>query len=108
MYLCLTIEKLLKPNIMIIYQVHKNLYTLKPNVVRKTDTYFWNENGNREKLIGFKEFDFSIEFLTKLGAIEKSYTIGKKDLSKIEFTKFFENLEPVSKLLLKCIIKTVE
>jgi len=61
-----------------------------------------------EKLIGFNEFDFSIEFLTKLGAIEKSYTIGKKDLSKIEFTKFFENLEPVSKLLLECIIKNVE
>lgn len=61
-----------------------------------------------EKLIGFKEFDFSIEFLTKFGAIEKYYTIGKKDLSKIEFTKFFENLEPVSKLLLECIIKNVE
>ena len=36
-----------------IYQVPKNLHTLKPievNIVKKTDTYYWDENGNRHVL----------------------------------------------------------
>ncbi len=57
-----------------IYQVPKNLYTLKPieiNVVRKTDTYFWNENGNREKLNTkyVMSFDTKEQALTQIMSI---------------------------------------
>ena len=63
-----------------------------------------------EKLTGFNgsEHKYTIEFITTSFGKEKEYQIGKENLDKIEFTKFWENLTPGSKLVVQAIIKNIQ